>query len=306
MKFNNEVQHALRHVNSVFPEVTQVFFGEDARWLYCGKAFESPDFSKGNSEIDTELLEAAADSAAQEYGLPCAIGLITLDDLYELWRELAAVPVQTVDKQAAIAGAFLHFEAGTTMQSIVDWFELVNPEFCVDEANSRYGGWVLQDPLVNVRLSSNTYEWHQWNISQNLTDRWGNINYFRRSQKPLKSLQDDAELFERLLAQMWDEITFIVRKDGAYGLLFEVEHISRESESDLDPLGCENLDPHVKVLSRLFEGIARLEKAFPGVEFAIPQETEIPESRPAVWAFVADGCLSEEDRENLGRALLRL
>lgn len=53
------VAAALAHVRQFHPEVTQVFFGTDHRWLYCSEAFEAPTFGTG---IDVSILEAAADA----------------------------------------------------------------------------------------------------------------------------------------------------------------------------------------------------------------------------------------------------
>ena len=64
-----KVQKALRHVNSLYPEVNQVFFGTDQRWLFCGEGFETPKFGK---EVDVSLLEEAADSLIE---LPAAFYL---------------------------------------------------------------------------------------------------------------------------------------------------------------------------------------------------------------------------------------
>lgn len=65
-----KVQEALKHVASVYPWVTQVFYGTDGRWLYCGENFEAPDFDI--KDIDIELLEAAAASVDV---LPAAFAL---------------------------------------------------------------------------------------------------------------------------------------------------------------------------------------------------------------------------------------
>lgn len=55
----SKVQEALRHVASIHPEVVQVFYGVDGRWLFCGEGFEAPTF---DGRIDIGLLEDAADT----------------------------------------------------------------------------------------------------------------------------------------------------------------------------------------------------------------------------------------------------
>lgn len=176
-----------------------------------------------------------------------------------------------------------------------------------DSLNSAPGEENVLDPEVSVRTLAKPEEWAVWNISQNLTDRWGEINYHNASIKPLSVLENDSALLERLQKQMWDEITFVVRKDGKFGILFEAEFCSIESESTEDhPADESEYNPHLVVVKALLEGIAKLATEYPMVEFCIPHESQIINDRPAVWAFVADGVLSEEQRAALGSALLAL
>lgn len=152
-------------------------------------------------------------------------------------------------------------------------------------------------------------EWKVWNISQNLTDRWGDINYHNGDNKPLELLEDDDALLERLRAQMWDELTFIVRKDGKFGILFESEFCTLECEEhakDGDPDWYATLKPHAEVVKALLDGMKLLAERYPDVQFAVPDESQVINDRPAAWAFVSDGVLSAEQREELGKALLDL
>ena len=167
----------------------------------------------------------------------------------------------------------------------------------------------VPDPEVKVHPLGKPEEWEIWNISQNLTDRWGDINDYNASNKPLELLTDDKNLLERLRAQMWDELTFIVRKDGKFGILFEAEYCSLESEEhakDNDPGWYATLKPHAEVVKALLEGMTPLAARFPGVQFAVPDESQVIEDRPAAWAFVPDGLLTDAQHEELGKALLDL
>lgn len=167
----------------------------------------------------------------------------------------------------------------------------------------------VPDPLVKVLTPNNPNEWQEWRISQNLSDRWGEINYHNRDSKPLEFLESDEGLLDRLHEQMWDEMTFIARKDGKFGILFECEYCSLESEEherERSPDWYANLKPHAQVVKALLEGMKPLAKRFPGVLFAVPEESEIFNGRPAAWAFVPDGSLTSEQREELGQALLSL
>lgn len=125
----------------------------------------------------------------------------------------------------------------------------------------------------------------------------------------MELLEDDDDLLERLRTQVWDELTFIVRKDGKFGILFESEFYSLESEEhekDHDPDWYATPKPHAEVVKVLLEGMKPLAERVPGVLFAVPDETHIINDRPATWAFVPDGLLTHEPREELGKALLDL
>jgi len=65
----DSVRKALAHVREFHPEVVQVFFGADGRWLYFGPDIdEVPSFGE---EIDIGILEDAQ-AAAEKVGVPCA------------------------------------------------------------------------------------------------------------------------------------------------------------------------------------------------------------------------------------------
>lgn len=169
----------------------------------------------------------------------------------------------------------------------------------------------VPDPEIRVRLPGAPDEWVTWHISQNLTDRWGDFNYHNAAKKPLEPLEACPDLVARLREQMWDETCFIVRKDGRYGILFEVEYCSIESEGEAVAAvyakdGCP-LKPHADMIRIINDAtLAKLARKFPGVEFAIPDESEVVDGRPALWAFVSDGLLNEDQREELGTIMLTL
>jgi hypothetical protein len=149
-----------------------------------------------------------------------------------------------------------------------------------------------------------------WTIEANLTDRWGDLNYFAENSKPgLALLELDESLLTELRGLMWDGITFVSRKDGKFGLLFEVEYASRESESEnfngnKDEL--QEYKPHAEVVASLLEGLRKLQQEF-DVEMCVPNSGVIICGRPAVWAFLPiDTPLSADEREKLGTALLSL
>lgn len=144
----------------------------------------------------------------------------------------------------------------------------------------------------------------RWDIDCDLTDRWGQINESNGGSKPLHDLMVEAGLLERLREQMFDEITFIVRKDGKWGVLFELEINTIESEEE------GTWEDHYPLKSRaeregeVMQRIEALSKQFPTVEFACPHAFNVIDERSALWAFVADGTLSREQLDGLGKAIL--
>lgn len=166
------------------------------------------------------------------------------------------------------------------------------------------------DPEVRVREPAGNGQWSTWRISQNLTCRWGEINAALPEEKPaLAILAGNSVMLARLRAQMHGEMTFVTRKDGAFGLLFEAEYCSQESEKEC----CDNstdwyrsLRPHAEMVDRLLKRLDALAPQFPGVSFAVPAESEVIDDRPAAWAFVPCSLLSQEQREALGSALMAL
>ena len=177
-------------------------------------------------------------------------------------------------------------------------------------ADAAPGSAEIVDPEIRVRLPGAPDEWVTWHIAQNLTDRWGDFNYVDGNNKPLEPLESCPDLLARLREQMWDEICFIVRKDGRYGILFEVEYCSTESEAPHVAEYAEYgtvLKPHAEMIRIINDAtLEKLVPNFPGVEFAIPDEREIVHGRPALWAYVADGLLNAAQREALGTAMLNL
>src|SRR6202041_3794099 len=102
--------------------------------------------------------------------------------------------------------------------------------------------------------------------------------------------------------------TFVVRKDGAYGLLFEVEYLALESDAHegIDPSILRSLRPYEEVVMNLRRRAWPLTRRFRGVSFSIAPPEEVFRERPGIWGFVPDGLLSLAEREALGTALLNL
>lgn len=170
-------------------------------------------------------------------------------------------------------------------------------------------GSVFVDPELKVVLP--TGEVSVWHLSQNLTCRWGEINDHLAVCKPLAPLIENPELLERLVSQMWEESTFVVRKDGQYGILFEFEFMNQHSEVNLiRGLGSEDYERQLAELpteeaqqAYLISKLAEIAPKYPKVEFCLAPREEVVEERQAIWAFFSDGQLSEEERDALGHEL---
>lgn len=154
-------------------------------------------------------------------------------------------------------------------------------------ARTTRGDSPLKKPApLKVLIPDGSFE--RWAIQQNLTDRWGELNTAYSEKKPaLRDLMRQPDLLERLRSLQVFEDTFIVMKDDAYGLLFEVEYVSAESEdSSHDELGRE-LPSHAKVVEALRQRLLELQAEYPLVEFCIPPQEEVYSARPAVWGFAS-------------------
>lgn len=165
------------------------------------------------------------------------------------------------------------------------------------------------DPEVLVQLPGTGKANTTWNISAYLSTSCGALNVSQSRLPAYAELEEDFALLERLRAQRWEEVTFIARKDGVYGLLYELEFVSRESadadfHEDVDYIA--SLKPQKQVEKELSAGLAVLSGRFAGVQFCIPDSSSAFLSRPTVWAFVPDGVLDADGRNALGNALLAL
>ena len=199
----------------------------------------------------------------------------------------------------------LDHNLGTSAQMLDDLVERLVDDLPVGEES----GPLVNDPVVRVHPLDKPDGWVEWKISQNLTDRWGELNYHDAENKPLQPLENDVNLLTKLRAQMWDELTFIVRKDGEFGILFEAQYCSQESEEhekENAPEWYATLKPQTTVVKALLKGMQSLAVLYPGVQFAVPEQQEMFNGRPTAWAFFPDGHLTKEQRVALGFAMLAL
>lgn len=166
------------------------------------------------------------------------------------------------------------------------------------------------DPAYPVRVNG---RWTEWRISLYLTDRWGDVNAAAsrvlatgnpEADDPAAQLAANPPLLARLREQMFDEATFVARKDGRFGVLFEIERACREVESEHDPAGAEGYLPAADVVAALEAAASRIAARFAGVELAVPEHRLLTPAVPTIWAFVPDGVLpAPAQREALWLAL---
>jgi hypothetical protein len=164
----------------------------------------------------------------------------------------------------------------------------------------------LLETEIKVRDLDNPEVFNTWRISQNLTDRWGEINDSDAANKPLAELLGTPGLLDRLRDQMVDECTFIVRKDGRFGILFEIEYASQESETEAGVRDVSNYLLHADLLRTLIDDVKNLRKNFPAVDWVVPDEDQIYNNRLAIWGFFPDGALTKEQRTDVVTAIYNL
>jgi len=185
--------------------------------------------------------------------------------------------------------------------------ELVKPR--TDEFERTYGvpGVHFQlDPIVLVRDAEDE-EPSAWRISLWLTDRYGALAEPGSGMRPaLAALQGDPALLERLKGQMPWNASCVVRKDGVWGLLFDISFPTAESEKDrvnLQDPWYRKLPTRDEVSRRILLALPRLRSSYPGLQFAVPDVEHVDLHRTAVWAFVPNGSLDDAQRDELLTAM---
>jgi hypothetical protein len=135
-----------------------------------------------------------------------------------------------------------------------------------------------------------------WMIAQCLTDRWGALNDSGRNTAAVQALAADPTVLERLRGQLSDAWSCIVRKDGAFGTLLEIEY--QTLERTVRHHDASQLRSYEEVAQVILLGIQDLAIAFPEVQFAVP-DSEVVDGRPVAWVYVPDGALNLTQRRAL-------
>ena len=143
-----------------------------------------------------------------------------------------------------------------------------------------------------------------WSILENLTSRDGELNGYRKAHTAAyRWLESDEALLAQCHQMMWDEITFVAQKDGALGMLFEVEYLSQESEEGSDP-EAPTYEPHAVLVARLAARVQELGSRFPGIAFAVNPGHNTVNGRAVMWAFVPLTVATPALSEELGKEML--
>ena len=70
---SDKILAALLHVRENHEEITHVFFTQSGSWLYTDDEFNAPTFG---SEVDLDVVDAAACAAFVDKGWPCAYSIV--------------------------------------------------------------------------------------------------------------------------------------------------------------------------------------------------------------------------------------
>lgn len=262
-----------------------------------------------------------------------ALDLLAKLQGYEAWSHLQSslkkkpkaqpVPVAPVLPKGQTFQELLHETVGAWKNvpdyPRKDWsYEVEN-----NDTSHGYFDWVASQVTLNSEIDVEGVRFHTpriqvqdargtpciWNIEQNLTTRDGELNDVFLETKPgLALLLTMADVLAELQGLMVGEDTFVVRKDGKFGILFEIEYCSQESEAEGDVLDM-TCKPHAVVVEALKKGLLELEVAYPEIEFCIPPTYTVVKDRPAVWGYasrrVANTMFADELQE-LAAKLARL
>lgn len=118
-----------------------------------------------------------------------------------------------------------------------------------------------------------------------LTDRWGDWN---DSRKPDGNETEHRAAIERLLPAMFDEFTFIGRKDGEYGIIFESEW-----------------DDGIEALQRDHEGADQVQARHPDVDVHFTHGSHIFNGRWAARAFIPERLATAQYVQQVSTELLK-
>jgi hypothetical protein len=171
-----------------------------------------------------------------------------------------------------------------------------------EDAQRQFGAKGRKRKYVSVTLMDGTKD--DWDFTNNISDRDGDLNdYDWENKVDGHVLETDAALLEQLQDQMVEGDTFIASKDGKLGILIEIEYVCLESDGDRDDLDDEDLVLYEDRVAQILRGHRPLCAQYPRVQFCVPEECEVANDRPAIWAFFENGVLTRKERKALHEAM---
>jgi hypothetical protein len=142
-----------------------------------------------------------------------------------------------------------------------------------------------------------------------LTSRFGELNEYPRAARELRK-PGVRRLVRSLMSKMWDEVTFVVKYRGRYGLLFEVELPVFEGDDPKRDVrrawnGSEVVPTAKNVLAWIRRTYAPLAARYRHGEVIATQGKTVCLNRAAVRVFLpAPVQLGARDRGIIGQAVL--
>jgi hypothetical protein len=135
-------------------------------------------------------------------------------------------------------------------------------------------------------------------VLERLTDQEGNWG------RPARTAEE-ADYREVLLLQKEGYLSSIVRLNGVTGVLFEMEYWCAESAPDVA-----ETNPDVRSYALTVTALARWHKPLCGkfnyTDVLIPERSAVRSGNAALWVFVAQGCLTLDERKELDNWLQRV
>lgn len=269
-----------------------------------------------NDKTAVSLVKTAFKAAGATCTHTQALDLVAKLQGYQSWahkQSVAREPKTPAPRTAQQIAESLVTMTDTGVKSRIDFWK---DEVAKGDSTLAFGPWLVDrlEHEYDVDFPRGTYteasarvtlpdgRATNWAIEQNLSDRWGDLNCVQLDQKPsMMRLMTDAPLVERLQKVMTGEDSFVVVKDGRFGVLVEIEYCSRESDTHSDTQE-EVYPPYEAQKALLLDSLKGFAKDYPQLEFSVPDASCVYNGRPAVWGFIAldvAEAMTSDDRESL-------
>lgn len=236
-----------------------------------------------------------------------ALDILARLEGYEAWSHMKATKRKAGDADTLRLPAEFSF-ADLLVHEFGAWhshpkYPIRDWEYAVGNNDTRRGylDWLLYEHLVHdvPELDGTMFRMPDalevtlpdgsktnWLLETNLSAADGVLNTHSLETKPgIVGLMLNDALYEELMSLMVSDDTYITRMNGlGYGLLFEAEYLSEESD-DLD--GSRGYRPYAQMVESLCLRVRQdLSREFPDISFCVPPASQVYAGRPALWAFL--------------------